>query len=151
MSGARIRLGVALFLFVGWLSYLAMLATQARSIIVSRSQLAVATTMVIAEVQVDADGRPTDEVTIVEILKAGPLNDLRPGQLQVIADLDNSRVPYTPGFPGSDQYLLLLRGDAENVHLASPPPSPGHRSAARPWIYPWNEQLRSQLDTTSSS
>jgi len=146
MSGARLRLVIAVTLFVGWLAWLGYAVSQRNTApVVSRAQLTAATHLLVAEVTVGEDGRPNPQVKVVEVLR-GDNVDLA-NSLEV-SHLESARPPGTDGFPSPGTYLLPLVRVGTGFRLAGLPRSPGYEAVDRPVlpaIYPWNEVTQAQL------
>jgi hypothetical protein len=141
MTFARLRLGVALALFAGWVGWLGVQAfTRPRDPILSHAQFLVSTLDVIATVEADADGKPKPAVTVVRVhwppdAKADP-------QLEV------ANLPSCAGFTGPGEYVLALVKRGEEYQVAGPPRSPGFEplgAHGRPVIYPATPEVLRQL------
>jgi hypothetical protein len=149
MTFARVRFAVALAVFVGWLAYLGYAVwcnTFHKPELVSRAQLTEAVVLVVADVKVDDEGKPSSEVTVSALLsRGGP----KPGDAVQVARLPAAQPPGQP-FPGPGQYLLPLVPDGAEPNrfkVAGLPRSPGYPAIdpVRPVIYPWNEAVQAQL------
>ena len=139
VSWARLRLALALLAFLGWVGYLAWLTRGARSVVVSRSQVAAADHLVVARLRAGPDGRPAPEATVREVLARGGDSAPAEGPLRV------ANLPEARGFAGEGDYLLPLSGAGGRYLLTPPPRSPGYEAPQRPWVYPWTESVREQL------
>jgi hypothetical protein len=148
----RLRLLIAVVLFVGWMSYLGYAAlTKSRSPIVSRAQAAAAKFGVVAEVECAPDGKPLVRTKVVESLtEGGP----KPGTELLVPNLYDVR-----GFEGPGPYLLLLKPEPFAANPGNPPDgnvydlvgqlrSPGNdlTGIGKPAIYRWNDDVRMQYD-----
>lgn len=149
----RMRLVVAIVLFVGWLGFLGYAAlTKNRGPVVSHAQAAAATVAVVAEVEADQEGKPVMRTKVVEsLVPDGP----QPGTEILVMNL-----PEVRGFEGAGQYLLLLRPDSffppnmGGAQEASPfvvvgqLRSPGNdlTGVGKPAIYRWSEEVRKQYE-----
>ena len=72
MSGARLRFGLALALFLGWLGWLGyFVARQSREQPVSRPQILAAEYLIIGRVEAGADGTPQVVVKIERVYANG--------------------------------------------------------------------------------
>lgn len=137
MTRPRLRLVLAVALFVGWLGWLGYAAVnKGRGPVVSRSAAAVATHPVVAAVQAgagDLEGKAGDRAAVVE--------SLRPGGPAVGAELEVLNLPAAAGYVGAGKYLLLLTKDpiGNGYSVVRRPRSPGGEAdpSAPPVIYPW--------------
>lgn len=150
MSFARLRLGVALAAFVGWLAWLAVAVSYKGTVqVVSRAQLLAATHVVVAEVTTADDGRPDAEVTITEVLRA-PADDKPAGKVRV-SGLPKAATPLPVAgdsrTPPAGTYLLPLVRAGDGYAVAGLPASPGldARTPDRPVVYPWTDDVKAQL------
>lgn len=137
----RMRLFVALSLFIGWLSYLGYAAlTKSHSPIVSHAQAAAADIAVVAEVEKGEDGKPSMSAKVVKNLSP---NGPRPDTVLFVANLPDVR-----GFEGPGQYLLLLFPDLPPYYVVGQLRSPGNdlTGVGKPAIYHWNEEVRMQYE-----
>jgi len=145
-----VALGVAAVAFVGWIVWLAYAAwTKERGPILSRSLIAVATHVVVAEVPADeaSPSQPSSRVHVRQLLTdSGPLA----GSVIEITNMPRAR-----GWQGAGEYLLLLTSKEANSETAFPPRfqlatlprSPGYDPAdPLPVIYPWTPAIRRQWD-----
>jgi len=136
MSGRTLRLIILGGLFVGWVGWLGWQTRDARGVTISRSQIAVATELVLADVEVGPDGLPQKQVRNVE--------PLGPGERLETLDLTN--LANAQGFRGSGRYLLPLNKFGEIRIVSMPPRSPGVEREYRPLIYPWSDRVQRQLE-----
>ena len=153
MKSQRIRLVLAALLFFGWLSWLGYSAlAKNRGPIVSRVQAAAAAHAVVGEVTVGADGKPAQEVKIVEnFAEGGPAAG---SEIYLVNGAE------AKGFDGPGQYLLLLsanstaRGIPINgkevalYSLVGLQRSPGYKLAGTgsPTIYKLTPEIRTQAE-----
>lgn len=144
MSGARLRFGLALALFVGWLGWLGYLvARQSREQPVSRPQVLAAEYLLVGRVEAGDDGTPK-VVIKVERVYAKPLGTDVPES--VVADLSDAL-----GFRGPGSYLLPLtqeKGQPAVFRVTPIPRSPGYdprMPQSRPYIYLWGPGVEAQL------
>lgn len=117
MTHPRLRLGVAIFLFLGWIGYLTYLVVRTREpVIVSRPQLLHSDVVIVAEVE-EKEGAPAPVVKVKEVLWAAE-GKARPevGQeitLREIVDvLPHQRADYQKrgwGWHGPGDYLIPLQ------------------------------------------
>jgi hypothetical protein len=161
MKFARFRLILAAVLFVGWLGWLGYLALgHAKAVVVSRSQLLVATSAVKVEIAiksagVDATQNGRTSVPYVEVTESFGPQPVPLGHIIV----DNIRDVRLPGgkllidLPiGSEgAYVLLLEQTGpKNYMVAGASGGPGSSSGQHYLIYPWSSeverQVREQLD-----
>jgi len=137
----RMRLFVALSLFIAWMGYLGYAAlTKSHSPIVSHAQAAAAEVAVVADVEADQDGKPAMKVKVVEtLLTGGP----QAGTSLFVVNLPDAR-----GFEGPGQYLLLLIPDLPQYYVVGQIRSPGNDLAnvGKPAIYRWNDDVRKQYE-----
>jgi hypothetical protein len=140
MTGAKIRLAIAAVLFVGWLCWLAYLVvTKNDPVVVSRSQMMAATHFVVANVAVDAQGRPETKVAVVRDLH--PVGAPLAGTITV-ANIKDARIGGASDFTAGGPFLLPLTAipNSNSYDLTPPPRSPGNEGALRPrpWAYRWD-------------
>ena len=143
LKWARLRLGVAVLLFVGWLGWLAHLAIEnaPRSIILSRSQLLISNLDVIAQID-EVDGRPAKTIKIDKV------NWPHTKQVEALrgTTIEVPNLPSCDGWKGPGQYIVPLQTNWHGRYELAPlPPTPGFEGA-RPRIYPANPDTRKQLD-----
>jgi hypothetical protein len=135
----RLRLVLALSLFILWMAYLSYAALyKSRSPIVSHAQTAAATVAVVAEVEPGEEGKPSPKVKVIDLLTPdGP----PPGSLLLIENLPTAR-----GFEGKGEYLLLL---SNSLYIIPPQRSPGNPMSGYepPTIYRWNDEVRKQYES----
>lgn len=137
MSWPKVRLGLAVVLFVSWIGWLAWQTREVRSVVVSRSQLAVADCLVVAEVGPDRKTATVSEI-IATLSEAGaPAKDSE----LVLPALEEAR-----GFVGEGTYLLVLSQGTAGYRLTPIPSSSGFEAERRPWVYPWTETVRRQVN-----
>lgn len=149
MSFARVRLVLAAGVFLAWLGWLAVAVSQKGSVqIVSRAQLTAATTLVVGEVVLGADGTPSPRVKVVKVLAGEAAGEIDVGNLPSSATplpvAGNSRTPQAGTY-----FLALVKGEG-GYRIAGLPKSPGGYEATtpdRPLIYPWAEDVKQQLRT----
>jgi hypothetical protein len=138
MKWARLRLGLAVILFVGWLGWLVYLAATAapRSETLSKSQLLVSNLDVVA--QIDAlDGKIKIEKVRWPHTKQA---DALAGAIEV------RNLPSCDGWKGPGRYIVPLITNWHGSYEVAPlPPTPGFESA-RPRIYPDTPDTLKQLD-----
>jgi hypothetical protein len=147
MQRARMRLIVAILLFVGWLGWLAYLAaTATHPIILSRPQCLYA--QVIVHATVTGEEHASNNVTIREILHGiDPKDRLKPEAEVEILQLD--KCGSAQGWEGPGEYLLPvsvnLKGEYHITHI---PESPGYAPESMAQvlrIYPYNQEVKRQL------
>jgi hypothetical protein len=146
---SRFGMLVAATLFVGWLCWLAFLATtKTKQIVVSRSQLMQARLVVVATVQAQ-EGRAVPEITVTKTIYSAE-GDVGGRKLRVV-DLNNGRIPYQTEL-SSGEYVIFLTtkrtADSTEYLLASSPQDmPGFRvgQSPRPWIYPNTDDIHRQI------
>jgi hypothetical protein len=151
INSKRLRLIVALALFISWMAYLGYAAlTKSHTPIVSRAQAAGTEVAVVAEVETDKDGKPSMKAKVVETLTPG---EPKPGTVLFVVNL-----PEVRGFDGPGQYLLLLSPETffqPNNGNELPPfsvvgqlRSPGNELAGvgKPAIYRWTDDIRKQYE-----
>ena len=150
MTFARIRLVVAVAMFVGWLGWLAAAVYEARhapdrAALLSRSQLLAADTLVVAEVGIDPDdGLPATSAAVSEVARGA---SAKPGDTITVLNLKSALPPGAEHFPGAGKYLLPLVSDGKTYRIAGLARSPGYEPTAgpRPRVYPWTDDTRAQL------
>jgi hypothetical protein len=122
MTYPRLRLAVAVLLFVGWLGFLAYLVTRTRdAVILSRPQLLETELIVVAEVK-EKDGKPLPDVTVKETLWSGVKE-------KAATTLHLAALPETTsalGWRGAGDYILPLVKTENGYDIASLPRSPGY-------------------------
>lgn len=146
MSGARLRLVLAAAAFLGWIGWLGYAVSQSgRTAVVSRAQIVGATHGVVAEVTVDGEGLPGETATVKESV-LGPA--LPAGSTIAVLNL-RSALPAGAKEISPGTYLLFLVGDGKSYRIVGTPASPGYEpaAAARPAIYPWTPETRSQIQS----
>lgn len=124
MTRQKVLLVLAAAAFLGWIGYLGYAVAYHRlnpPDVVSRSQLAGAKYVVVAEVKVE-DGKPSPQVKVVQRLRHRDEKDddnkddnTRPtdtgpkdGDTITVDNLPAARPPSDGPFPGPDKYLLFL-------------------------------------------
>jgi len=140
---ARLRFGVALAIFVGWLGWLALaVAKKGDTYPVSRAQLTNATHLVAARLTLGDDGL-TVEAAVVESLRGELTRDAKP----TILNLANAIVVGGTAPKSGGIYLLALQYDGKTFRIAGLPRSPGTDPAdpPRPLIYAWDDGTRAQV------
>lgn len=158
MKPAAWRLLLAAVLFLGWIGYLMVLAIETThpvvqfwpfhiakspALVLSRPQFLVARLVVVADVTQRGDGRPHDQVTVLEVPWPTDQAALANQQIQV---RDLSSVTKDDGWQGSGRYILTLMPEGDHYQLVATPPSPGFAGRAeRPRIYPDTPETREQL------
>ena len=140
MTGAKLRLAIAVALFLGWVGWLGYAAVyKSRAPVISRAQAAAASTRVVAEIS-DEDGAPGSLVTVTDPL-------LAPDGPGVGTKLRILNLPDTTGFIGQGAYLLLLTKvrDSDGYIVVGQQRSPGFDlGGGKPTIYPWSADVRVQ-------
>jgi hypothetical protein len=147
MSGARVRLAVAAFLFCGWMGYLGYLALgRPKPVVVSRSQALLATCYVKAEIALDDAGKPNPRARVLDSFGAQP-TDLKEINVQ---NLKDAKLPGGKPFSQAGTYLLPLRrlgalDGAERFELVSAQSGQGYETSTRlPIAYPWSAEAERQ-------
>jgi hypothetical protein len=119
MSKNPIVLGIAVVLFAGWMTFLGFKAIRARApVILSRSQLVHSTTVIEAELNLDASGQLPLSVKVGRILCSNvgdPVGDT----------LMLSNLRWVDGFDGNGAYLIPLRRKGTVFEVAGLPIDPG--------------------------
>lgn len=177
MTRQKVLLVLAAAAFLGWIGYLGYAVAYHRlnpPDVVSRSQLAGAKYVVVAEVKVE-DGKPSPTCTVKTKLDGeGPESGLI-----TVTNLPSARPPSDGPFPGPGEYLLFLVPDgladpkAGPYRVAGWPRSPGvegyepgqelkyldkdadgkpvvksynpPRHIRPPLVYPWNDGVQAQM------
>src|SRR5207253_3743429 len=116
-------------------------ATKTNPVVVSRSQVMVATRFVVAEVTINPQGFPNKAVTVVEDLR--PVGAPLSRTIQV-ENIEKGRVAGAKGFREGTRYLLPLSVSSTGGYaLTVQPRSPGQEvvdpDRLRPWAYPWDD------------
>lgn len=128
MDPRRLRLTVAVLLFLGWIGYLGYLVATTRDpVVLSRSQLLVSDLVVLAEVQGSVEA-PQPRVKVIEVPFARVKEDRQlAGNELLLSDLPDSST--AQGWAGPGTYLLPLRRreilKKVRYEVASLPPTPG--------------------------
>lgn len=154
MQAARIRLLIAVVLFVSWLGWLGWLAaTASDEIVLSRPQMLVASAQVIAELTPQAaEPVPRPIVVITEVAWAtGQAKHLQAGDTITITNLD--RCGPAQGWNGRGRYILPLSKTRGGYVITPIPPSPGYLAFPHPGsrydprlrIYPATPHTERQL------
>jgi len=141
MNRRKLLLYMLLVTFVAWIGFLIWQTRDAHAIIVSRSQMSVASIAILADVTETEEGLPSKVVARFEALDATDDAKLpKDGKLEVLnlADCRGFRKPGT--------YLLLLNKLGESFMVVTPPKSPGYESLQRPIIYLWTPEVRQQFE-----
>src|SRR5437763_15878395 len=111
----KVRLALAVTLFLGWLGWLGYAAlSKNRGPVVSHAQAAGATMAVIADLTDGANGKPSQFVTVVEPLMQGSPASGR----QFVSNL-----PEAQGYAGPGRYLLLLNPDPVAIMVRDEDPA----------------------------
>jgi hypothetical protein len=143
LKWARLRLAVAIVLFVGWIGWLVYLAVMAtpRPPTLSRSQLLESNLDVIAQIdQLDPPKIKMDDVHWPQTKQAQSLKG---------ATIEVSNLASAEGWKGPGRYIVPLRTNWHGSYEVAPlPPTPGFESA-RPRIYPAMPETLRQLDEIS--
>jgi hypothetical protein len=152
MRVAVVRFVVAALLFAGWIGFLGYLAlTKSKPVVLSRPQLLISETDVIAEV--DSLDKP---VLVKEVLFSQLEKSIEPGDKIQVSNLSACRRPLRKGetvldvpgdWTGPGQYLLPLRKVKNNnptpqyevIVIPSSPGFGGHELPT-PRIYPANDE-----------
>ncbi len=144
MRFARYRLILAALLFLGWLGWLGYLALDhAKAVVVSHSQLLVASYVIVGEITLDASGKPSPDIKIIESSDARALPK---GRTFAVENLDEIRLPSGKAVSSNGAYLLLVvQIGTQRFQVARAPkatsPEPGHP----PVIYPWTDEVERQV------
>ena len=131
-GAAKLRLAVAVCLFVGWISWLAYLvATTRNPVILSRPQFIVADLWIRCQLE-GVGNTPQPTLVVREVLWARDPKDQGLVEKQIaVEDLDN--VGWDLGWAGPGDYLLPLQkskdGKKIGFRLAALPASPGFSPA----------------------
>jgi len=144
MTGAKVRLGLAVVLFFGWMALLGYTAyTKSRAPIVSRAQAAGSQFAVRAKLTDGGDGRSAPQAQVLEAFTAdGP----KPGPIEV------ENLPLAGDFAGDGEYLLLLvksfaLDGTARFNVTGQQRSPGSAPAGvgPPKIYAWSPGVEAQV------
>jgi hypothetical protein len=144
MKFARFRLILAAVLFVGWLGWLGYLALDhAKAVVVSHSQLLIASYVIVGEITLDASGKPSPDVRIID---SSDSRALPKGTTMAVENLDEVRLPSGKPLSSGGVYLLLLtQTSTQRFQVTRAPkatsPEPGHP----PVIYPWTDEVERQV------
>src|SRR5437868_6409368 len=128
MTAGRLRLGVAVLIFLSWISWLGYLALPSVTprVVLSRAQFLISQLDVIARIDADADGKPVSPVHVEEVHWPPAKNDLAGKPLNV-TDIDKMK---GHGFTGPGLYILPLIHDGDAWKVAPAPRSPGYDGAS---------------------
>ena len=144
MKAARLRLivaGVLFFAWIGWLAYLAVSASLAPHVVLSRPQFLIADLIAIAEVEsLDKD------VTVIEVYWPEAKKELEGKELKV-TNLAQAAMEDREGrgWKGPGRYILPLIQEPDGTYQLAPiPPSPGF-SARKLLVYRETPHTRGQL------
>jgi hypothetical protein len=147
MNWAKLRLGIALVLFLGWMAYLGWMALEyGKPDIVSRSQLVVATDVIVAELKTNEVGEILPDIKVDSILRG---EHVKTDSELTLLNSTKARLPGGKKFPGPGKYLLPLVIDHSGTKIAPAPPSPGFEGETI-LIYPWNPSVENQWRTYDS-
>lgn len=144
MKATRIRLILATAAFAGWLGFLGYLALgQSKPIVLSRSQLLVATHVVKVEVALEGDGKPPRKVIVKESFGKQPIAEAE----ITIDNIKEARLPGGKPLAMGGTYLLPLeRIGLTNYRLVGSPSGQSQEPAGRLFtVYPWNPEVERQL------
>jgi hypothetical protein len=140
MKVPKLRLLIAGLFFFGWIGWLTYLAFNKTSpVVISRSQVMVATHFVLADIAIDANGQPLPSVTVAEDLRPVKGESLT-GKTILVQHLKEARLGGASDFSKPGKYLLPLNKHPDGSYdITSPPSSPGNETlfGARPWAYRW--------------
>jgi len=163
MTTARLRLMVALVLFLAWLTWLGITVLTHRAHppeIVSRSQLLAATTLVVADLTLGDDGLPNESVTVAYKLGTSP--GPTSGAIRV-RNLKSAQSSLAETLQPGRHLLLLMGGENDIFEIAGWPRSAGVESrfpgeelmndkkVRRPVVYPWTSGVEAQLKSLGYS
>jgi hypothetical protein len=129
LTGARVRLALAVFAFFAWIGYLAFLAlTVSRPTVVSRPQLLSAQLDVVAVIEAKEEGSPDPRVVIDEQLWS--VDELVKPTTKSVSVIN---LPQATGWEGPGRYLLPLvqRGEAYSIAPVALSPGYGGRNDLR--------------------
>ena len=147
MTWKRIRLAVAVVLFVSWSIWLGVQAfTTANPVVVSRPQIFVAP--VVVEATLTGTDTPSHLVKVVTVYRGKALIESqgKPGQEAI--ELEVRNLAEAKGWTGPGDYLLALQPVAgtSGWNVVAVPPSPGYQpSEPELLIYPATQSTRLQL------
>jgi hypothetical protein len=152
MKAARFRLIVAATLFMGWMGYLGYLALgHSKPVIISRSQMLVATYLVKGDVAVDESGKPID---LVHVRDSFGKSSIKTETIK-ITNLENARLPGGKPITASGTYLLPLEMvgqgllpdsvDARFRVVGAPSGQRNEYQSALLLVYPWNAEVERQV------
>lgn len=123
MTYPRLRLTVALALFLGWIGFLVYLVVKTRDpVILARPQFLDAEAVIVAEVR-DKHGVPVPEVKVKETLWSADAKPLTEATLRIDGLTD---IRAEQGWRGPRDYILPLRKDAAGYHMTALLWSPGY-------------------------
>jgi len=148
MNRAKLRLAIAILLFVGWLGFLAYLALlKANPVVVSRWQMMAATHAIVAQITLDSDGRPKEIAHVEQVFPEKSQDGPAIGQDLELSGLPKAHLPSGKPFAaGERRYLIPLTKEAGNqFHVVALPPSPGYDFSSRLLIYPWTPDVERQV------
>jgi len=141
MQSAKVRLALValvLFLWIGYLVYLALPSTTSREVL-SRAQFLESTLDVIAKLEAK-DDLPSPQVQVLEVHWPPSAKDLA-GQKINVGNLTGQ----CKGWHGPGDYILPLVRDGDRYLVAPIPRSPGYDGSRIPRIYQATPQNRRQL------
>lgn len=150
MNRGKIRLAIAVCLFLAWLGYLVYLVAVTRDpVILSRPQFLVSNLYVLAELTADEE-HPDTQAKVREVRWAADEGDKKLlGVALTIQKLD--KCGEAQGWRGPGVYIVPLSKFRDgSYHLTETPPSPGFSPNSRPEyryrIYSATEDSLRQLD-----
>ena len=145
MKVARIRLIVAAVAFIGWLLYLGYLALgHATPVIVSRSQVLIATHFIKAELSVDDSGKLVPRAQVRDSFGSNRSDQ----ETITIDNIADARLPGGKTIRSPGTFLLPLQLAGIEGHYKVAPSATGHGGETSPrqyWIYPWNGDVERQI------
>jgi len=135
MTGRKLRLAVASALLLGWLGWLGYTAlAKYRGPVVSRSQAAAATLVVVAQV---SGGEGAQVVEVKEVLTG-----TKPDGPLTVTNLSDSA-----GLEGAGEYLLLLaKGRGDTFVVVGQLRTPGYDGVGVPTVYKWTPAVKAQAE-----
>lgn len=141
MTAAKIRLTLAVILFVAWVGWLGWQTRHVDDVVVSRAQVAAADCLIVAKLTAGDDGKPAGTTEVIEVLRCTAGVDPIPvGESMEIRFLSEGK-----GFVGEGEYLLPLAGGSDGYQLAPIPPFPSYGEPRPPRMYPWSRSVRGQI------
>jgi hypothetical protein len=146
MKFARFRLILAIALFVGWLGWLGYLALgHAKALVISRSQLLVATSVVKAEIAIKPGSVPYVDVTESFGTQPVPLGHIIVDNIREVRLAGGKLLIDLPIGSEGTYVLLLEQTGPKNYRVVGASGGLGSNSGQHFLIYAWSSEVERQV------